>query len=246
MRNTKTNFLTIALFLLPAFVWADTYPVNKNIDIKHYSFEISLSDSADVIYGNAQITVLFKKQGVKDFRLDLINKTAERQGKGMVIDAIKIANMPVTYTHQNDEIIISLPNPSTTNSETIFTISYHGIPFDGLIIGTTKFGDRSFFCENWPNKTRQWLPTLDHPSDKATSEFIVTAPEHYKVISNGLLLEESNIGNNTKLTHWKQSVPVCCWLFVLGVADFGVKYVDQFDGKSILSWVYPQNREAGF
>ena len=246
MRNTKTNFLTIALFLLPAFVWADTYPVNKNIDIKHYSFEISLSDSADVIYGNAQITVLFKKQGVKDFRLDLINKTAERQGKGMVIDAIKIANMPVTYTHQNDEIIISLPNPSTTNSETIFTISYHGIPFDGLIIGPTKFGARSFFCENWPNKTRQWLPTLDHPSDKATSEFIVTAPEHYKVISNGLLLEESNIGNNTKLTHWKQSVPVSCWLFVLGVADFAVKYVDQFDGKSIQSWVYPQNREAGF
>lgn len=246
MRNIKTNFLTIALFLLPAFVWADTYPVNKNIDIKHYSFEISLSDSADVIYGNAQITVLFKKQGVKDFRLDLINKTAERQGKGMVIDAIKIANMPVTYTHQNDEIIISLPNPSTTNSEMIFIISYHGIPFDGLIIGATKFGDRSFFCENWPNKTRQWLPTLDHPSDKATSEFIVTAPEHYKVISNGLLLEESNIGNNTKLTHWKQSVPVSCWLFVLGVADFAVKYVDQFDGKSIQSWVYPQNREAGF
>lgn len=246
MRNTKTNFLTIALFLLPAFVWADTYPVNKNIDIKHYSFEISLSDSADVIYGNAQITVLFKKQGVKDFRLDLINKTVERQGKGMVIDAIKIANMPVTYTHQNDEIIISLPNPSTTNSAMIFTISYHGIPFDGLIIGATKFGDRSFFCENWPNKTRQWLPTLDHPSDKATSEFIVTAPAHYKVISNGLLLEESDMGNNTKLTHWKQSVPVSCWLFVLGVADFAVKYVDQFNGKSIQSWVYPQNREAGF
>ncbi len=246
MRNIKTNFLAATLFLLPLFGWADTYPVNKNIDIKHYSFKISLSDSADVIYGNAQITVLFKKAGMQNFRLDLINKTADRQGKGMLIDAIKVANVSVTYTHQNDEVIISLPYPSVANSEIIFTISYHGIPFDGLRIGATKFGDRSFFCENWPNKARQWLPTLDHPSDKATSEFIVTAPAHYKVISNGLLLEESDMGNNTRLTHWKQSVPVSCWLFVLGVADFAVKYVDVFNGKSIQSWVYAKNREAGF
>ncbi|HKC36091.1 MAG TPA: M1 family aminopeptidase, partial [Chitinophagaceae bacterium] len=174
------------------------------------------------------------------------NKTADRKDKGMVIDAINVENVPVAYTHQNDEVIINLPKPSTANSTIVFSITYHGIPFDGLRIGATKFGDRSFFCENWPNRARHWLPTLDHPSDKATSEFIVTAPSHYKVISNGLLMEESDMGNNTKLTHWKQSVPVSCWLFVLGVAEFAVKYVDQFNGKSIQSWVYAKNREAGF
>lgn len=238
--------LAAILFLLPFSGWADTYPVNKNIDIKHYKFDINLSDSADVIYGNAQITVLFKKAGMQSFRLDLINHTAERKGKGMVIDGIKADSVSVAYTHLNDEVIINLPKPSAANSTIVFSIRYHGIPFDGLRIGATKFGDRSFFSENWPNKARQWLPTLDHPSEKATSEFIVTAPAHYKVISNGLLLEESDMGNNTRLTHWKQSVPVCCWLFVLGVADFAIKYVDQFNGKSIESWVYAKNREAGF
>jgi aminopeptidase N len=128
----------------------------------------------------------------------------------------------------------------------VFTIKYHGIPSDGLRIGATKLGDRSFFNENWPNRGRHWLPLIDHPYDKATAEFIVKAPAHYKVISNGLLLEESDLGNNVKLTHWKQSVPVSSWLFVLGVADFAVKYVDQFKGKSIQTWVYSKNREAGF
>jgi aminopeptidase N len=246
MKTLSIFFLPAVLLLLPLWGWADTYPVNKNIDIKHYKFELGLSDSADVIYGNAHITILFKKQGIQNFRLDLINKTIERNGKGMVIDAIKIGNTPIAYTHSNDEVIISLPKPSTNNSTIIFIITYHGIPFDGLRIGPTKFGDRSFFCENWPNRARHWLPTMDHPSDKATSEFIVTAPAHYKVISNGLLMEESEMGNNTKLTHWKQSVPVSCWLFVLGVAEFAVKYVDQFNGKSIQSWVYAKNREAGF
>lgn len=246
MKNFRLFFLQASLVVLPGMVWADTYPVNKNIDIQHYKFELSLSDSADIIYGTAQITILFKKAGMQNFRLDLINKTAERKDKGMVIDAINVDNTPVVYTHQNDEVIISLPKSSTANETIIFTITYHGIPFDGLRIGATMFGDRSFFNENWPNRARHWLPTMDHPSDKATSEFIVTAPTHYKVISNGLLMEESAMGNNTKLTHWKQSVPVSCWLFVLGVADFAVKYVDQFKGKSIETWVYAKNREAGF
>ncbi|HXD79108.1 MAG TPA: M1 family aminopeptidase, partial [Puia sp.] len=71
-------------------------------------------------------------------------------------------------------------------------------------------------------------------------------PSHYQVISNGLLLEESNIDSATRLTHWKQSVPISCWLYVLGVADFAVKYDGQVFGKSIQSWVYARDRDAGF
>jgi len=246
MQNLKKATLAFCLFFGPLIVFADDYPVNKNIDIKHYSFELILSDATNEIWGNAKIRVLFKTAGIRSIRLDLINKTKERQEKGMQIDSIKIGNIPVLFTHQNDEININLPNSPLANSELVFSVKYHGIPFDGLKIGPTILGDRSFFCENWPNKARHWLPTLDHPSDKATSEFIVTAPAHYKVISNGLLMEESDLGNNTKLTHWKQSVPVSCWLTVLGVADFAVKYVDKFVGKSIETWVYSKNREAGF
>ncbi len=246
MKNLKPIFFVISLFLQPFISLADDYPVNKKIDIKHYSFELSLSDTSDEIFGKAKITVLFKNQGTQSFRLDLINKSNNRQGKGMLIDSIKVGDLPIAFTHQNDELIINLPSPSMANSEITFAIKYHGIPFDGLKIGPTKNGDRSFFSENWSNKARHWLPTLDHPSDKASSEFIVKAPSHYKVVSNGLLLEESDLGNAIKLTHWKQSVPVSCWLFVLGVADFAVKYVDKFEGKSIESWVYAKDRVAGF
>jgi len=66
------------------------------------------------------------------------------------------------------------------------------------------------------------------------------------VVSNGLLLEESTIDKENKLTHWKQSVPVSSWLFVLGVAEFAVQYVGKFNGKDIQTWVYPRDREKGF
>jgi aminopeptidase N len=241
------SLLTLAaLFLIPNITKADSYPINKNIDIKHYAFELILSDNNDEIIGTTNITIQFKQAGIQNFRLDLINKSLEKKDKGMVVDGISIDNIAIGYTHQNDELIINLPKASTINQSLVFTIKYHGIPFDGLRIGNTMLGDRSFFNENWPNRGRHWLPLIDHPYDKATSEFIVKAPAHYKVVSNGLLLEESDLGNNIKLTHWKQSIPVSSWLYVLGVADFAVKYVDEFKGKSIQTWVYSKNREAGF
>jgi aminopeptidase N len=246
MNKLTKYFFNIILCTPPLFAWADQYPVNKNIDIKHYIFQLRLTDSNDEIIGTTQVTVNFKQAGIQNFRLDLINKSTEKKDKGMIVEGVSISNTTVNYTHENDALIIYLPKSSVANETITFTIKYHGIPFDGLRIGTTKYGDRSFFNENWPNRGRHWLPILDHPSDKATSEFIVTAPAHYKVVSNGLLLEESALGNNINLTHWKQSVPVSSWLFVLGVADFAVQYVDDFEGKSIQTWVYSKNREAGF
>ena len=246
MKQILYIFFGISLIFNGPTAHADDYPVNKSIDIKHYAFEINLSDSNDEIRGIATITIDFKEVGVRNFRLDFVNQKADKENKGMAIDGITIGDQAVRYTHQNDEIILDLPSPSTKNQTIIFTIKYHGVPLDGLRIGKTKLGDRSFFNENWPNRARHWLPTLDHPSDKATSEFKVKAPSHYKVISNGLLLEESELDNNMKLTHWKQSVPSSCWLFVIGVAEFAVQYLDPFLGKAIETWVYAKNREAGF
>ena len=246
MKKSIYFFLFALWMFSPFFVKADHYPINKNIDVIHYTFNLSLSDSTNEILGSTLVTVKFKEAGMQNLRLDFVNKTDLRQAKGMVVESVMMGNTQINYTHQNDELIIFLPTPSSQLQVVTFTIKYHGIPYDGLRIGATKWGDRSFFNENWPNRGRHWLPIIDHPHDKATSEFIVKAPSHYKVVSNGLLQEESDLGNNTKLTHWKQSVPVSSWLFVLGVADFAVKYVDQFQGKSIQTWVYAKNREAGF
>ncbi len=226
--------------------FADTYPRNYSIDVLHYRFEVTLNDKNDEIIGKASISIQFKKSNIKQFRLDLMNLTEQRKGKGMLVQSISSNRQTLNYTHAGDSLMIQLAKPSTTDTVITFEIQYKGIPEEGLRIIANKFGDRTFFSENWPNKTRHWLPSIDHPYDKATSEFIVTAPSKYQVVSNGLLMEESVLGNNTKLTHWKQSVPVSCWLFVLGVAEFAVQQVDQFNGKAIQTWVYPQDREAGF
>jgi hypothetical protein len=128
------NFFATILLLIPILAKADNYPINKNIDIKHYVFQLRLTDSNDEIIGTTQVTVNFKQAGMQNFRLDFINKTSVRQDKGMVVDAVSVNNAAVNYTHQNDELIINLPTPSTKNQTITFTLQYHGIPYDCLRI----------------------------------------------------------------------------------------------------------------
>lgn len=239
-------FLLIIVLGTSSICHADNYPRNYSLDILHYKFELTLSDGTDEIIGKTSIVVLFNTDNSKQLRFDLINRSSELKDKGMWVESVFFENSPVSYKHEKNALYINLPRCFAKNTIATFIINYRGIPADGLRIGNTKHGERSFFNENWPNRTRHWLPTVDHPYDKATNEFVITAPSHYQVISNGLLVEESIPNANQKLTHWKQSVPISSWLYVLGVARFAVQYVDEFMGKQIQTWVYPQDREKGF
>ncbi|NOT76092.1 MAG: M1 family metallopeptidase [Cyclobacteriaceae bacterium] len=238
------KFLIIPLLVIQTILYAaDNYPRNEAIDIRHYLFKLEINDSTNQIAGETTVTVLFKKS-ISDFELDLTNINA--QGQGMKVIEILLDQQVVKFTHQNDRLKIILPNPLKEGDEKKFIIKYSGIPQDGLVISKNKFGDRTFFGDNWPNRAHHWLPTIDHPYDKATCEFIVTAPAHYTVIATGEKLEESVIGKNTKLTHWKTSVVLPTKVMVMGAARFAIEYEGKVNGISVEAWVYPQNRLEGF
>ena len=228
---------------MPLFLVAqDPYPKNPNIDIINYSFELHLNDTNDIIKGLADINIHIKPTE-ENVRLDLISKNQE--GRGMEIQSVLFNGKEIPYSHSNNVLNISVKGISFSMSD-IISVKYSGIPITGLIIGDNMHGDRTFFSDNWPNKARNWLPLVDHPYDKATSDFIIFAPNHYQVISNGLLVEETNVNKEIKKTHWRQSIPISCWLYAVGVAEFAIDYVDYFEGKSIQTWVYKQDRDNGF
>ena len=238
----------LVLLMLQSTVSAltDGYPKNTKIDVLNYIFNLELSDVTDEILCEAVVDVKFLDVNVKTLRLDLIKRADKLNGKGMKVSNVLSNGQDLKFSHINDELVISLPELSQQHQRLKIIIKYKGVPATGLKIGNNKYGDRTFFSDNWPNRGRHWLPIIDHPYDKAMCEFIVTAPSHYQVVSNGLKVEETNLNDDKKLTHWRQSVPIASWLYVLGVADFAVQYVGDFDGKSIQTWVFKQDRDAGF
>lgn len=228
----------------PYAIERDDYPRRIGVDIEQYRFEVTLSDGSDAIEGRTTVSILFTSAGVTELVLDLIGERPD--GLGMTVGGAYQGDQPLDFSHEDDVLRIALPEPSRAGSRSNVSIEYSGRAAEGLEIGPNKFGDRTFFSDNWPNRARHWLPTIDHPYDKASSEMVVTAPSHYQVVSNGVRVEESDHLDGTRTTHWVQRAPIASWLYVLGVARFAVQHVGDFRGIPIETWVFPQDREAGF
>ena len=230
----KRNFflLSILNILAPALLLAQ----NPKVDIQEYEFHLKLNDNNDVIEGKTLIDFKFAEES-DVLELDF---AAEENGKGMQVDSILQNGKSLDFKHSGEKLNIS------TTAEGEVTIYYHGIPEDGLIISENKYGDRTFFGDNWPNRAHLWLPLIDHPSDKAKVSFRVTAPSKYQVVATGTLQEVTNIDDDNSLYVYASPLELPTKVMVIGVAEFAVQHLGEIAEIPLSSWVYPENKEAGF
>ncbi|MEP6700710.1 MAG: M1 family aminopeptidase, partial [Bacteroidota bacterium] len=236
----KKYFLLLLCF---AYI-AGIVNAQSKIDVLDYKFNIELNDNNDTIYGQAEIKLkILSPSSIIKFDLVTRNET----GKGMAVTNITGPGIRSFVKDKDSVKIILMPGIEPSVGDTVsYIIQYHGIPADGLIISKNKYGHRTFFSDNWPNRAHNWIPCIDDPADKATVEFIVTAPSHYQVISNGIKIEETNLPNNNKLTHYKEDVPLPTKVMVIGVAEFAIDTAGVVNNVQVYSWVFPENKKEGF
>jgi len=239
-------FVLLSLVVVSA-TFADTYPRQPGVDVVHYVFNLKISDDSAQIEGDTAVRFRAVTGGLSRIVLDLGSSDGER---GMTIAAVKEGDKSLEFSHESDRVAIQLPTPTAIGEERTVSVQYRGAPRSGLRLTQNLHGEWCAFSENWPNRARQWLATVDHPSDKATGEFVVTAPARYQVVANGLLMDETDLPGDLRRTHWKQSVPICTWLYAVGVARFSVGHFGTANGGAgkdipLEGWVYPQNREIG-
>jgi aminopeptidase N len=225
----------------PALV-ADTYPRQPGVDAVHYVFRLTLTDANNEIAGESVATIKASAPEVTELTLDL---TSASSGRGMTVASVTCDGQTASFNHEKDRLRITLPKPIKTGSEASCTTAYRGVPAGGLRLINNIHGERTAFSENWPNNARQWLPMIDHPYDKATGEFVVTAPAHYQVVANGVLEEETDLPGGQRRTHWKQSVPIASWLYAIGMARFTVRHYATSKGIPQQTWAFPQDASNG-
>jgi aminopeptidase N len=235
--------MALALMAL-ALVWPaysrDTYPRLIAIDAIHYRINLEIKDSTDEITAETEILFAFNEDKVKSIALDFA---------GLAVDAVKENDRAAKFARAEGRLNIELEGDYRKGDRCRVRVKYHGKPTDGLFIKKNKFGDRSIFADNWPNRARHWFPAIDHPYDKATVEFIVTAPDRYDVIANGALVEATSLQNGARLTHWSQQVPVPTYCMVIGATEFSIINVTasrRITGPTqLFYYLYPKDRERG-
>jgi aminopeptidase N len=181
------------------------------IDVLDYELLLDLPDTGSVIEGRALLSVR-RSASVDTLRLDLLR---------LRVDSVLVNEVAVRFRRDSARIHIPLHAAGDTFR---VAVRYGGAVTDGLIIGTDPRGRWVAFGDNWPDRARHWIPSVDHPSDKATVTWIVMAPANRRVVANGVQVEERTLGAvgprrpPRKLTRWRLDRPIPVHLMVIAAA----------------------------
>lgn len=185
----------------PLAVRPDTlHPVH---DALHYDVTLVIGDTGTHIVGQVQTTWLLGSVEPVEIELDSSLRVIR-----VLMDGRENNRMSRTmYARETASVV--LPHEKAPGDTLVSLIRYHGPVKDGLVIGTNSYGQRVVFADNWPDRVHKWLPTLDHPSDKATVDFNVEVPAGMSAIANGVLLKVDSLPRGRTLWHFsmKQRIP---------------------------------------
>jgi aminopeptidase N len=215
--------LLFALLLFPAFVFAETGPLNTfkvigynlNLDIYNcfrapFTRGFSASD---------EITIKSTSQ-LKYVSLNASNKSLR-------IEKVEIAGEE--FSHDNDILRISLDRVYLPDEILKIKIFYkHNDIRDDVFYAY----EGMVFTDCEPEGARSWFPCVDRPSDKANSEVTAKVPANVKLCSNGLLEDSINTGD-TIYYHWVNRDPIATYLIAfIGKTNYNL---------DIFYWQDPEN-----
>jgi aminopeptidase N len=230
---TSPAFKSVVTMVLLAFV-PRLAAQNAAVDVLHYRVEITLAADGSAIEAATELTVRPVVAPLDSLQLDFA---------GLTIESVTVNGNAASYERTGDRL--SIATRRLTNEPFRVAVRYHGKPKDGLVLGKNKHGDAAAFADNWPDRARFWIPSIDHPSDKASVEFIVTAAEAFEVIANGTLLSSTVLENGTKRTHWSEPTPIPMHCMVIGATDFAIVDRGTSGGTEVAYWLYPRDRDQG-
>lgn len=239
----RTLFLLATAFFISSSASAQHEYLDHPVDIIHYDVSIELEDSTDEIRVYELIT--FKLEAECDsFFIDLASPT---DSSGMNVHPQFLIDYKDTkFRHENDRIWIQAHPDWEVGSVHEIKMFFSGVPETGLIIGENRFGNRTFFGDNWPNRAHHWFACVDHPSDKATIKYSVVIPLHYQCIATGKFVSRTMVNNGKKMKYdFVTSIDLPTKVMVIGVANFFWDLYKPDPGFDVSAWVYPENKDEG-
>ena len=208
MKNQTPRTLLIVVIILFAALSSFAQRVERTVTTwrpLHYDIDVAFDDQlTEFKSARAQITAEVLTQRLTRIDFDFGD---------MPIDSVTVGNQPARTERTAEVLNVFLPRAATRGEKLNVTISYHGHPKDGMVFAKDRDGHASATGDNWPNRVHYWIPSLDHPSAKATVSFTVSAPQRYEVIANGKFV---TLTGNAATSHWKfeeaKAIPPYCMI----------------------------------
>jgi aminopeptidase N len=211
------------------------YPLlgNGGYDAIHYTIDLDLDIAAGTIVEATTTIDALATQDLSTFNFDF---------RGPSIDAVTVDGAPADWERDDGELTITPAQPLPAGEPFQTEVRYHGTP---QVDENDRFErgwwttDHSIFAVGEPAGSDVWYPVNGHPRDKATYTLVVTVPEPYQVVANGLLDSVARstgaAGNPSTATFtWDNQEPTASYLVMFHAAELDVTFDQRLDGITLI------------
>ncbi len=185
-------------------------------DIEHYDLYLEPDFGEKSIQGTVCIKLSSLADGLDKVDLDLfqdLEATGAHDG----------LHRPLSFTHQDDLVILQLMTPLAMGDTITVVVDYEGTPEPAGFLGMQFLehdGTPILATLSEPYYSRSWWPCKDLPDDKATMRLRLLAPEGYYCAGNGVLTEQQEMPDGRTLFTWEESYPISAYNISVAVTNY--------------------------
>jgi len=191
---------------------------NAGYDVVEYDLTLDWDPDAERLEGSTTIDAI-ATQALSAFNLELT---------GFEIAAVQVDDSDATVERDNDELTITPSEPISAGASFRTVIDYAGTPQDNDFVAgeigrpSGWHTERDYaYVAGEPLAASTFHPVNDHPSDKASFVYRITAPSELTVAANGTLDTRSEAADTTTWT-FRQPAPQATYLTTILIGDFTV------------------------
>ncbi len=224
----------------------------KAFDLIHTKLEVSFDYAKQRMPGKATIQLKPHFYPQDSLLLD---------AKGMLINEVALLDgnkkTKLAFAYPDSMVLrIGLPRKFTASEKLTIYIDYTARPNEVKVKGSEAITDAKglyfinptgeekdkaiqIWTQGETEGTSVWCPTIDRPNQKTTEEIIMTVPDKFVSLSNGILVNQKKNSDGTRTDHWKMDQPHAPYLFFMGVGDYTI-IKDKYNNLPVDYYVEPQ------
>lgn len=187
-------------------------PLLNKYDITFTRLNLTSDNNSTLLSGSAEIIARVTDGPMDQFCIELNTE--------LTVDSIMVENKVQSFTHAEDEIVVTLDQSLQENEILEIIIYYKGSGYSGFS-HTEVNGKKLSFTDSQPFEAKTWFPCKQVLNDKIDSLHIfITTPSEYKAVSNGLLSASVDLGNGYTRYEWKTKYPIAYYLVAFNICDY--------------------------
>jgi aminopeptidase N len=190
---------------------------NGGYDVAHYDIGLKYDPATKGIQAVTRVTAR-ATQNLSRFDLDFLGP--------LKISSLKVDGRAASYTRTGAQELVITPRKGIRDRRTFtVTVAYSGVPqrIDDDALGTSGWvatPDGAVML-NQPFGAATVYPVNDHPTDKATYSYTLTAPSGLTTLANGDLRAKRTAGGWTT-TRWAVRNPMASELAMIAIGRYDV------------------------